>query len=84
MDVAQILVNGTWQDATGETTFHAFNPSTGEALTTEFPISDWTDCDAALNAATEAAAVATPAAAPAAGAKAAEAKPAAAKPAAKK
>jgi len=57
MDVAQILINGTWQDATGESTFHAFNPSTGEALTTEFPISDWPDCEAALNAATEAAAI---------------------------
>ena len=57
MEVAQILINGTWLDATGDTTFHAFNPSTSEALTTEFPISAWPDCDAALNAATEAAAI---------------------------
>ena len=57
MEVAQILISGKWRDATGDTTFHAFNPSTSEALTTEFPISAWADCDAALNAATEAAAI---------------------------
>jgi alpha-ketoglutaric semialdehyde dehydrogenase len=51
MEVAQILIDGEWRKASGEATFHAANPATGEILTPAFPISDWADCDAALNAA---------------------------------
>ncbi len=38
-------------------TFHAANPATGEALGEEYPVSDWSDIDAALSASVEAAAV---------------------------
>ena len=56
MDVAQILIDGKWRAADAEGTFHAENPAKAEPLPIEFPISRWSDCDAALNAATQAAA----------------------------
>ena len=60
MDVAevaaQILIDGKWRTADAEGTFHAENPAKGEALPVAFPISRWSDCDAALTAATKAAA----------------------------
>jgi NADP-dependent aldehyde dehydrogenase len=64
MDVAQVaapvatqvLIDGKWRAADGEGTFHAENPAKGDALPLAFPISRWSDCDAALDAATEAAA----------------------------
>src|SRR5260370_24469272 len=57
MDVAQVLIDGKWRAADAEGTFHAENPAKGEALPLAFPISRWSDCDAALTAATKAAAV---------------------------
>ncbi|HEX4322319.1 MAG TPA: aldehyde dehydrogenase family protein [Acidobacteriaceae bacterium] len=51
MQAAQILIDGQWRDATGEETFHAVNPATGEMLAIPFPIGEWSDCDAALAAA---------------------------------
>src|SRR6266702_1904260 len=56
MDVAQVLIDGRWRAADAEGTFHAENPAKGEALPLAFPISRWSDCDAALAAATKAAA----------------------------
>ena len=56
MDVAQVLIDGKWRAADAEGTFHAENPAMGESLPLAFPISRWSDCDAALNAATKAAA----------------------------
>ena len=60
MDVAQVaasvLIDGKWRAADAEGTFHAENPAKGEALPIEFPTSRWSDCDAALTAATKAAA----------------------------
>ena len=60
MDVAQIaaqvLIDGKWRAADAEGTFHAANPAKGETLPLAFPISRWSDCDAALAAATKAAA----------------------------
>jgi 2,5-dioxopentanoate dehydrogenase len=56
MDVAQVLIDGKWRDADAEGTFHAENPATGKTLPMVFPISRWSDCDAALTAATKAAA----------------------------
>src|SRR3981189_693341 len=56
MDAAQVLIDGKWRAADAEGTFHAENPAKGEALPPAFPISRWSDCDAALNAATKAAA----------------------------
>ena len=56
MDVAQVLIDGKWRAADAEGTFHAENPAKGEPLPLAFPTSRWSDCDAALNAATNAAA----------------------------
>jgi 2,5-dioxopentanoate dehydrogenase len=56
MNAAQVLIDGKWRAADAEGTFHAENPAKGEALPLAFPISRWSDCDAALTAATKAAA----------------------------
>ena len=50
-----VLIAGAWRAAASRGTFHGENPATGEALPDVFPISTWDDCDAALDAATEAA-----------------------------
>ena len=50
----KILINGEWRKAKATDFFQAFNPSTGEKLSESYPISDWADCDSALNAAQEA------------------------------
>ncbi len=51
MAVEKVLVAGDWRSATAKSTFHATNPATGETLEGEFPVSEWQDCDDALNAA---------------------------------
>src|SRR5438105_3510034 len=50
-----VLIAGKWRPADAIGTFQAQNPSTGEALPDEYPISSWKDCDAALTAAADAA-----------------------------
>jgi NADP-dependent aldehyde dehydrogenase len=55
MATEEVLVAGSWRVASAKSTFHAENPATGAALTDEFPISDWKDCDDALSAAATAA-----------------------------
>jgi alpha-ketoglutaric semialdehyde dehydrogenase len=55
MEVAQVLLEGRWQSADSDVTFHAENPATGAGLGMPFPVSEWPDCDGALKAATEAA-----------------------------
>jgi 2,5-dioxopentanoate dehydrogenase len=54
-DVHPVLIRGEWRAAASSGTFRGENPATGEALPDVFPISTWADCDAALDAATEAA-----------------------------
>ena len=56
MPTHPILIAGQWRAAKASGTFHAENPATGEILPDEFPVSAWADCDAALNAAADAAA----------------------------
>lgn len=51
MPIEPVLIAGRWREADGRTTFHAENPATGEPLSSEFPVSTWADCDAALTAA---------------------------------
>lgn len=51
-----VLIAGKWRPANTKQTFHAENPATGQALPGEYPVSVWNDCDAALEAAVEAAA----------------------------
>src|SRR5438270_280786 len=55
-DVAPVLIDGKWRAADAEGTFHAENPAKGEPLPPAFPISRWSDCDAALEGASKAAA----------------------------
>ena len=51
-----VLLAGQWRAAQSTGSFRTENPATGETLPDEFPISEWADCHAALNAATQAAA----------------------------
>jgi alpha-ketoglutaric semialdehyde dehydrogenase len=55
MSVHPVLIGGAWRAANASGTFGSENPATGERLLDEFPISTWADCDAALDAAVEAA-----------------------------
>ncbi|MAD80869.1 MAG: aldehyde dehydrogenase (NADP(+)) [Pirellulaceae bacterium] len=55
MSIQQVLIAGQWRDADRTGTFYADNPATKEALPGEFPVSAWSDCEAALQAASEAA-----------------------------
>lgn len=52
-----VLIAGQWRPAQASGEFHSENPATGEKHPIPFPISRWADCDAALDAATEAAAI---------------------------
>jgi 2,5-dioxopentanoate dehydrogenase len=51
MTQQQILIAGEWQYASANNYFNAINPSNGLALAEKFPISSWSDCEIALNAA---------------------------------
>ena len=55
MSAHQVLIAGAWRDAASSGSFQVENPATGETLPDSFPISAWADCDAALDAAAEAA-----------------------------
>ena len=57
MPTQPVLIAGQWRAAKAGGTFHAENPTTGEKLPAEFPVSDWADCDDALDAAAEAASI---------------------------
>ena len=50
-----VLIAGKWRPADSDKSFHADNPTTREPISEEYPVSNWADCDAALNAAVEAA-----------------------------
>ena len=52
-----VLIAGEWRSADADKTFQADNPATRQAIADEYPVSNWSDCDAALDAATEAARV---------------------------
>ncbi len=53
--VRPVLVAGTWRDADHQKTFRATDPNSNEEIAIEFPVSSWEDCDAALDAAVDAA-----------------------------
>ena len=50
-----VLIAGKWRAANAASSFQAENPATGEVFPEAYPVSSWADCDAALNAAVEAA-----------------------------
>lgn len=50
-----VLLDGQWRAAASCGEFQALNPATGELLERRYPVSDWSDCDRALEAASKAA-----------------------------
>lgn len=46
-----ILLNGRWQASQGQQTFQAVNPANRQPLEDEYPVSPWSEIDAALSAA---------------------------------
>lgn len=54
MSVQPIIINGSWRASTGTKTFQATNPTTGETLENEFPVSPWDEIEECLQAAQEA------------------------------
>ena len=52
MNANKILIAGRWQDSNSTGSFQAENPRTATLLPGHFPISGWSDVDAALDAAT--------------------------------
>lgn len=52
-----VLIAGKWRTSSGKHTFQAENPTTKEKLPPVYPVSDWSDCDEALQAAQSAAEV---------------------------
>ncbi len=55
MSTHPVLLAGRWQPSTAPETFRADNAATGESLSETYPTSQWSDVDAALTAAAEAA-----------------------------
>jgi len=49
-----VLIDGQWRESQNAGSFQASNPATREKLSETFPVSSWTDCDAALSAAVSA------------------------------
>ena len=55
MSLEPVLLDGRWRPAASRGEFQPLNPSTGEALSWRYPVSDWSDCELALSAAASAA-----------------------------
>ncbi|MBS0208105.1 MAG: aldehyde dehydrogenase (NADP(+)) [Planctomycetes bacterium] len=55
MSLEPVLIAGQWRSDQASGSFQADNPTSGERLPPEFPVSSWADCDGALAAAAEAA-----------------------------
>jgi alpha-ketoglutaric semialdehyde dehydrogenase len=51
----RVLINGEWRESSGSDSFQAENPATCELLPDVYPVSSWEDCEAALDAASQAA-----------------------------
>jgi alpha-ketoglutaric semialdehyde dehydrogenase len=56
MSTQPVLIAGKWRASDASGTFQAENPATKTPISEVYPISSWADIDAALNAATQAAA----------------------------
>src|SRR5436190_6013048 len=57
MSLCPVLLAGQWRPAAATGTFASENPATATPLPDEYPVSAWSDCSAALDAATAAARV---------------------------
>lgn len=51
----QVLINGQWRQASYQSTFQPTDPNHHQSIPISFPVSDWSDCDEALSAASVAA-----------------------------
>ncbi len=51
MTIQPILIDGRWRPADAEDTFQAENPATCQPFPDRYPVSRWSDCEAALAAA---------------------------------
>ena len=51
MSTETVLIAGTWRDSEKTGFFQSANPATGKPLPAHYPISSWTDCEAALSSA---------------------------------
>ncbi len=51
----QVLINGQWRQASCQSTFQPTDPNHHQSIPISFPVSDWSDCDEALSAASVAA-----------------------------
>lgn len=49
-----VLINGQWRTGSHSAVFSPINPTLGQPIALEFPVSLWSDCDEALTAATSA------------------------------
>lgn len=54
MSQRPVLIAGEWINHPSSNTFQCLNPTTGTLLEHSYPVSDWKDCDHALDAAVEA------------------------------
>jgi len=50
----EVLINGQWRASSQSAVFSPTNPTLGQPLAIEFPVSQWSDCDEALTAAASA------------------------------
>ena len=50
MATHQVLIGGQWKDSDSTGTFQAFDPKAAQAIEGDFPVSSWSDCEAALEA----------------------------------
>jgi NADP-dependent aldehyde dehydrogenase len=56
MTLQPVLIDGQWRASQADSSFQAANPTTGAVLPELYPVSAWSDCEAALTAACQAAA----------------------------
>ena len=47
----QVLIDGKWCDSSSTSSFQAEDPAAAAPIPEDYPVSNWSDCDAALNAA---------------------------------
>lgn len=55
MALQPVLIGGRWRESSASGVFQSENPATGERLPDQFPVSSWSDCNEALDAAVTAA-----------------------------
>ncbi len=54
MSIHKVLIAGSWRESDSTGTFQAADPRTGQNLPDEYPVSSWSECEQALDAAAEA------------------------------